>query len=181
MRKYETVFISDPDLKDQARQDLFDKVRNIIAKEDGILLNLDEWGIKKLAYEIKKKVRGHYTCVTFGGTGSLINELERNFRLTDDVLKFMTILLSDDVTKEQLEKELLDAQEDSQQKEIAAEVAAKEVAVEETKEEAAVEKVTVKETKEEAAVEKVTVEETKEEAAVEKEAVKEDKKVEKTE
>ena len=115
MRKYETVFISDPDLKDQARLDLFDKVRNIIAKENGILLNFDEWGNKKLAYEIKKKLRGHYVCVTYGGTGELIKELERNFRLSDDVIKFMTILLSDDVTAQQLEKEAQEAQDQSEQ------------------------------------------------------------------
>ncbi|MCD4722347.1 MAG: 30S ribosomal protein S6 [Desulfobacula sp.] len=111
MRKYETVFISDPDLKDQARLDLFDKVRNIIAKENGILLDFDEWGNKKLAYEIKKKLRGHYVCVTYGGTGELIKELERNFRLSDEVLKFMTLLLSDNVTVEQLEKEVRETQE----------------------------------------------------------------------
>ncbi|MDA3790537.1 MAG: 30S ribosomal protein S6 [Desulfobacula sp.] len=115
MRKYETVFISDPDLQDQTRTDLFEKVRNIIAKEGGIITNFDDWGNKKLAYEIKKKLRGHYVCVTYGGTGGLIKELERNFRLTDDVLKFMTILLSDNVTAEQLEKEVQEALDQSKQ------------------------------------------------------------------
>ena len=115
MRKYETVFIANPDLQDQTRIDLFEKVRNIIAKEGGILTNFDDWGNKKLAYEIKKKLRGHYVCVTYGGTGGLIKELERNFRLTDDVLKFMTILLSDDVTAEQLEKEVQEALDQSKQ------------------------------------------------------------------
>ncbi|MCP3873683.1 MAG: 30S ribosomal protein S6 [Desulfobacteraceae bacterium] len=110
MRKYETVFISDPDLKDKARQDLFDKIGNIIKKEKGLLLNFEEWGNKKLAYEIKKKMRGHYACLTYGGTGDLVKELERNMRLSDPILKYMTILLSDDVTVEQLEKEILDAQ-----------------------------------------------------------------------
>jgi len=120
MRKYETVFISDPDLQDQTRSDLFDKIRSIIAKENGILLDFDEWGNKKLAYEIRKKSRGHYACVTYGGTGDLIKELERNFRLSDDVMKFMTILLSDDVTVEQLEKEVQDAQQDDEPVEAAA-------------------------------------------------------------
>ena len=115
MRKYETVFIANPDLQDQTRIDLFEKVRNIIAKEGGILTNFDDWGNKKLAYEIKKKLRGHYVCVTYGGTGGLIKELERNFRLSDDVLKFMTILLSDDVTAEQLEKEVQEALDQSKQ------------------------------------------------------------------
>lgn len=111
MRKYETVFISDPDLQDQVKSDLYEKVRNIITKEDGLVLDFDEWGNKKLAYEIKKKSRGHYVCVTYGGTGALVTELERNFRLTDDVLKFMTIVLSEDMTKEALEKEAQDIQD----------------------------------------------------------------------
>jgi small subunit ribosomal protein S6 len=138
MRKYETVFISDPDLQDQARLDLYDKVRNIIAKENGILLNFDEWGNKKMAYEIKKKLRGNYVCVTYGGTGELVTELERNFRLTDDILKFMTILLSDDVTVESLEKEVADAQEAAKAAEAAVEERAKaEAARTEAKEAAA--------------------------------------------
>jgi len=125
MRKYETVLISDPDLQDQARLDLYDKVRNIITKEKGILLNFDEWGNKKMAYEIKKKLRGHYVCITYGGTGELVKEIERNFRLTDDVLKFMTILLSDDVTAESLEKEVADAEEAAKAAEEAIEERAK--------------------------------------------------------
>lgn len=111
MRKYETVFILDPDVKDQARTDLFDRVKNIITKENGILLDFDAWGNKKLAYEIKKKLRGFYVCITYGGTGSLVKELERNLRLSDDVLKFMTLLLSDDVTVEQLEEEAKENQD----------------------------------------------------------------------
>ncbi|WP_299983461.1 30S ribosomal protein S6 [Desulfobacula sp.] len=152
MRKYETVFISDPDLQDQARVDLFDKVRNIIAQENGIFLNFDEWGNKKLAYEIKKKLRGHYVCVTYGGTGDLIKELERNFRLSDDVMKFMTILLSDDVTAEQLEKEALEAENQSKQ-------------VDEI---------------EEKSVEEETVEEKADKESAEEETSKEDEKVEET-
>ncbi len=66
MRKYETIIISDPDLQDQSRADLLDKVRNIIARENGILLYVDDWGSKKLAYEISKKLRGHYVCLTYG-------------------------------------------------------------------------------------------------------------------
>lgn len=110
MRKYETVIISDPDLQDQARADLLDKVRNIIARENGILLDVDDWGSKKLAYEIRKKLRGHYVCLTYGGTGDLVKELERNLGLSDDVMKYMTILLSTDETAESLAKEAEDVE-----------------------------------------------------------------------
>ena len=142
MRKYETVFISDPDLQDQARLDLYDKVRNIIAKENGIFLNFDEWGNKKMAYEIKKKLRGNYVCATYGGTGELVTELERNFRLTDDILKFMTILLSDDVTVESLEKEVADAKDAEKAAEAAVEERAKAEAAEAEAKEAAASKET---------------------------------------
>ena len=160
MRKYETVFISDPDLKDQARLELFDKVRNIIAKEKGILLDFDEWGNKKLAYEIKKKLRGHYVCVTYGGTGDLVKELERNFRLSDEVLKFMTLLLSDDVTAQQLEKEARESQDESEQPE----------QINDADKESVDKKSADKESVEKESVEKETVE---------KEASTEDEKVEK--
>ena len=162
MRKYETVFISDPDLQDQTRTDLFDKIRNIITKEKGILLNFDQWGNKKLAYEIKKKLRGHYTCVTYGGTGDLVKELERNFRLSDVVLKFMTILLSDDVTAEQLEQEVREAEEQSKAAEEAGKAAV-------TDREAAAEKAIAKETAaKEAVAEKAPLEEEKVEETEEK-------------
>lgn len=113
MRKYETVFISDPDLKDQTRLELFDKVREIIAKENGIIIDFDEWGNKKLAYEIRKKARGHYVCVTYGGSGDLVKELERNFRLSEMVMKFMTIVVSEDMTVQEIELEVEKAQEDA--------------------------------------------------------------------
>lgn len=131
MRKYESVIISDPDIQDQAREDLFDKIRNIIAKENGFLINFDDWGSKKLSYEIKKKLRGHYVCVTYGGSGVLVKELERNLRLSDDVMKFMTILLSDDVTLEQLEKEAEEAKTKDKPSEETDEDAVKEDADEE--------------------------------------------------
>ena len=141
MRKYETVLISDPDLQDQTRAELFDKIRNIIAKENGILLDFDEWGSKKLAYEIKKKLRGYYVCLTYGGTGDLVKELERNLRLSDGIMKFMTILLSDNVTAESLEKEVAEAAEAEAEKAAEKAEAAAEKATEEPAAEEAAEKV----------------------------------------
>ncbi len=117
MRKYETVLILDPDLQDKTRIDLLDKLENIIASGNGILLDFDEWGKKKLAYEIKKKLHGYYVCARYGGTGELVKEIERNFRLSDDVIRFMTILASDDVTIEQLEQEAKEIKEQTESEE----------------------------------------------------------------
>jgi small subunit ribosomal protein S6 len=74
------------------------------------VLYVDDWGSKKLAYEINRKFRGHYICLTYGGTGDLVKELERNLRLSDDVMKYMTILVSTDETAESLAKEAQDAE-----------------------------------------------------------------------
>lgn len=126
MKKYETVFISDPDMSDQAREELLERVKGIIDREKGILLNVDEWGLKKLSYEIKKKLRGYYVCLTYGGTGELVTELERNFRLSDLIMKFMTILITEDVTEESLKQEAEEAKEAAQQTEEAAQEAEEE-------------------------------------------------------
>ena len=111
MRRYETIFIADPDLQEDARKNLFDKFKNLLVQENGILVDFDDWGNRKLAYEIKKKPRGHYVCMTYGGNGPLVTELERNFRLDDKIMKFMTVLLEKDVDPSDLEQEIAAAAE----------------------------------------------------------------------
>jgi len=114
MRRYETIFIADPDLQEEAQKDLFKKFTNLIDQEKGILVDFDDWGSKKLAYPINKKPRGHYVCMTYGGTGELVKEMERLFRLDDRVMKFMTVLLEKDVSPEALNQEIEAAKEESQ-------------------------------------------------------------------
>jgi len=114
MRRYETIFIADPDLQEEAQKDLFKKFTNLIDQEKGILVDFDDWGSKKLAYPINKKPRGHYVCMTYGGAGELVKEMERLFRLDDRVMKFMTVLLEKDVSPEALNQEIEAAKEESQ-------------------------------------------------------------------
>ncbi|SLM32167.1 30S ribosomal protein S6 [Desulfamplus magnetovallimortis] len=112
MRRYETIFIADPDLQEGARKKLFQKFTNLLAQEGGLLVKFEDWGNRKLAYEIKKKSRGHYICMTYGGSGSVVNELERNFRLDEGIMKFMTILLEKSVNVKDLEDEIASGPED---------------------------------------------------------------------
>ncbi len=111
MRKYETVFIANPDLSDEERQPLFDKLQNLISQGSGLVIKFDEWGHKRLAYEVKKQTRGYYVQVEFCGDGSLVNELERNLRLDDRVLKYMTVLQERAVDLEAIKAELKAAKE----------------------------------------------------------------------
>ena len=93
MRRYETFIIIDPDLSDEERSPIFEKVKDLIQQEECLLVMLDEWGPRRLAYEIKKKSRGYYVRLDYCGTGKLVDEMERSFRIDDRVMKYMTVLL----------------------------------------------------------------------------------------
>ena len=111
MRRYETIFISDPDLSETERGQLFEKTKKLIPDYNGMLVVFDEWGTKKLAYDIKKKNRGYYVLINYGGDGDLVDEMERSFRIDDRVLKFMTIVLDKEVDPEAIQLELSKAEE----------------------------------------------------------------------
>ncbi len=106
MRRYETIFIAHPSLSQEERQPLLDKLANLISDAHGLLVKFDEWGQKRLAYEIKKETRGYYVLMDFCGDGSLVNELERNLRLDDRALKYMTVCIAKEVDEEQVKVEI---------------------------------------------------------------------------
>jgi small subunit ribosomal protein S6 len=110
MRRYETIFIMDPDLNKDDRAPLLEKVQEFIPTYDGFLVEVDEWGARKLAYDIKKKQRGYYVRLDYCGTGTLVNEMERYFRISDQFLKYMTVLLDKDVDMEALKARLAEAE-----------------------------------------------------------------------
>jgi small subunit ribosomal protein S6 len=106
MRRYETIFIIDPDLSEEGRAPLFERLKDLFLQHNGLLVVVDEWGARKLAYEIKKKPRGYYVRLDYCGAGILVNEIERFFRIDDRVLKYMTVLLEKDVDIESVKEEI---------------------------------------------------------------------------
>ena len=106
MRRYETIIILDTDLSDENRGQFFKKITGLITQDDGFLALLDEWGDKKLAYEIKKKSRGFYVRFDFCGHGDTVNEIERHCRIDEKILKYMTVLLEKDVDVDALKEEI---------------------------------------------------------------------------
>ncbi|MFP4040428.1 MAG: 30S ribosomal protein S6 [Desulfosudaceae bacterium] len=104
MRRYETVFIADPDLAPDAQKTLFDKARALIDNNAGQLVDFDEWGNRRLAYEIRKKQRGHYVRLDYCGSGETVSQLEGAFRIDERVLKFMTIFMEEDADPVQLQE-----------------------------------------------------------------------------
>ena len=90
MNTYETMFILRPNLEEEKRNEVIEKFKNIIS-QDGEVKEVSEWGVRKLAYEIEKLREGYYVLVDFVADPSLPMELERNFRITDEVIRFMVI------------------------------------------------------------------------------------------
>jgi small subunit ribosomal protein S6 len=95
MRKYETIFILDPDLEEEQALSAIEKVKGIITQAHGEILKVEDWGKRKLAYEVKKKSKGHYILIHFLGSPVLLSELERNFRVMDAVIKFQSVRLAE--------------------------------------------------------------------------------------
>lgn len=90
MNKYESVIIINPAVDEERLNALTTKFTEMINK-DGNVEKTDNLGKKKLAYPVKKNAEGYYVVFYFTANPSLIAELERNYRITDDVIKFMTI------------------------------------------------------------------------------------------
>jgi small subunit ribosomal protein S6 len=105
MRRYETFVIISPDISQEERDPLLERVKELITQLDGFLVFVDDWGERKLAYEIKKKERGYYVRFDYCGMAPLVNEIERFFRIDDRALKYMTVLLDKDADLEKVREE----------------------------------------------------------------------------
>ena len=89
MNKYEVMYIVTPELEDEAIKAIIEKFSGIIAANGGEVENVDEWGLKKLAYPIDYKTEGYYVLVHFAAAPELPRELERNFKNDESVLRYM--------------------------------------------------------------------------------------------
>ena len=102
MRFYETLYIISPDLAEEDYRSVLEKFGNLVEKNKGVVINVDEWGLKKLAYPVKKSNKGHYVLLQYCGGPDIIDQLKRDFRLDERVLKFQTIKLKDHADPEAL-------------------------------------------------------------------------------
>lgn len=110
MRRYETIIILDPEISAEERTPVFDRISDTIAQGDGFLVLLDDWGARKLAYEIRKKVRGHYTRFDYCGTGAIVDEIERFCRIDDRLMKYLTVMIDENADVEMIKEEIARAE-----------------------------------------------------------------------
>ena len=95
MNKYETIFIVDSELTEEARAPVVERFKNLI-ESNGRLEEIDEWGVRRLAYPINDKPEGYYVLVTYSAPPEFPAELERVFKITDNILKFLIIRKNDE-------------------------------------------------------------------------------------
>ena len=94
MNKYESVIIINPSIEEEGIKNLIKKFSDLINTE-GKVESVDELGKRKLAYEVKKNKEGYYVVFNFEAKPTLIAELERNYRITDEVIKFIVVRKED--------------------------------------------------------------------------------------
>ena len=111
MRRYETIVILDPDLSEEDRLPLFARIKEIISRQNGVLIGEELWGVKKMAYDIRKKSRGYYVRFDYCGMGALVTELERFFRIDDRMLKYLTVQLDAEADVEKIQMEIAASQQ----------------------------------------------------------------------
>ena len=97
MREYELIYVVQPDATAERLQEIHDRIDATITGGQGMILLRDDWGKRKLAYEIDKFQKGHYFLLAFLGDGKFIQETERLLRIDPDVLRFLTVQVDEQV------------------------------------------------------------------------------------
>ncbi len=97
MRKMETLVLLSPEITVEQREQTIATLSEVITREGGKLLEVDQWGMKDLAYPVQKQMRGFYVRFEYVAPNQLVAELERIIRIQDTIFKFITVRLSDHV------------------------------------------------------------------------------------
>ncbi len=106
MRRYETALLIAPNISEEETDQLIQQIEGVIAEKKGKMVNLDKWGKRRMAYQIKKFDEAFYVFFLYDGTPDIPAELERRFKQTDAVLRYLTVLrdLKDNIRKTRKKK-----------------------------------------------------------------------------
>ena len=95
MTLYETLFVVHPE-KGMRMKEFVERFKKVIEGQEGTMSQIDEWGARDLAYKIEKQSRGYYTLLRYRASGRAVEELERNLKLTDGILRYLTVRCEDE-------------------------------------------------------------------------------------
>lgn len=91
MNKYESVLIARQDLGASQVNSLVDSLKEVVNKQGGEVVRVDNWGLKNLAYRIKKNRKGHYVLLNISAPATAVAEYERVMRVNEDIIRYMTV------------------------------------------------------------------------------------------
>jgi small subunit ribosomal protein S6 len=106
MNRYETIFVINPDLGEDEVQNVVTKFTGIISSQNGVQLKLEDWGRRRLAYKIEKFSQGFYVLADFAGMPAGVAELERNLKIDDRIIRFLSVKTGENVNVEALQAEI---------------------------------------------------------------------------
>ncbi|MGI5899022.1 MAG: 30S ribosomal protein S6 [Christensenellales bacterium] len=89
--KYEAMYIIDAIIEEEVRKGLIERFSAIVTDNGGTITSVDEWGKRRLAYPIEKKNEGYYVLMHFEAAPELPRELERNFQISEDIMRYLVI------------------------------------------------------------------------------------------
>lgn len=99
MRIYEELFILRPDATEEEVDNIVEQVKQLITGGGGTVDKVEKWGVRKLAYRVDKRNEGLYVLMQFTSAPEPVKEVERRFRVMDDVLKFLTVRIDEKLKK----------------------------------------------------------------------------------
>ena len=91
MKKYELCVVVTTKIEDEERASVIERVKELIARFGGTVTNVDEWGKRRLAYEIQKMKEGFYYFITFESDSNCPNEVEQRIRIMEDVIRYLCV------------------------------------------------------------------------------------------
>lgn len=99
-REYETIFILNPEIATDTMEQIAGRLTDVVSRLEGKLLRAENWGRRRLAYPVRKNQKGIYVYLRYLGYEDMVPELERNMRMLEPVIKYMTVKLDEDVNPE---------------------------------------------------------------------------------
>lgn len=95
MHHYETVLVQHPETGESDLRNYREKIGSLITGMGGEVIGVEEWGMRELAYPILKQSKGDYTVIRYRGNGDIVREVERNFRISEHVMRYVSVRLSE--------------------------------------------------------------------------------------
>lgn len=95
MRIYEELFIVRPDASEEEIDAVIGQLENAVSTQGGAVDKTDKWGVRKLAYRVQKRTEGYYVLMQFSAPAEAVKEVERRLRVSDDVLKYLTVRIDE--------------------------------------------------------------------------------------